>query len=61
MKKVENLIYEVRRKQVMLDSDVSATKCNDSIITHYDIGNQYQAIIIILQTHLQNYLDRRNI
>lgn len=24
--KIENLIYEIRRKQVMLDSEISATK-----------------------------------
>ena len=40
--KIENLIYEVRGKQVMLDSEISVTKChdylNDKIVTHYDIG-----------------------
>lgn len=35
---IENLIYEVRRKQAMLDRDVSVTKCNDNMLTHYDIG-----------------------
>ena len=40
--KVENMIYEVRGKQVMLDSKLSATKWHDylidKIITYYDIG-----------------------
>ena len=40
--KIENVIYEIRGKQVMLDSQISANKCryylNDKIITYYDIG-----------------------
>lgn len=36
--KIENLIYEVRGKQVMLDSEISVTKCNGNMVTHYDIG-----------------------
>lgn len=36
--KIENLIYEVRGKQVMLDSDVSVAKCNGNMVAHYDIG-----------------------
>lgn len=39
---IENMIYEIRGVQVMLDSEISATKCHfylyDKIITHYDIG-----------------------
>ena len=27
--KIENLIYEIRNKQVMLDSEISATKWHD--------------------------------
>ena len=27
--KIENLIYEIREKQVMLDSEISATKWHD--------------------------------
>ena len=27
--KIENLIYEIRGKQVMLDSEISATKWHD--------------------------------
>ena len=30
-KKIENLIYEIRGKQVMLDSEISATKCHGII------------------------------
>lgn len=29
--KIENLIYEIRGKQVMLDSEISATKCHGII------------------------------
>jgi len=40
--KVEDMIYEIREKQVMLDSEIYATKCYyyfyDKIITHYDIS-----------------------
>lgn len=40
--KIEDMIYEIRGKQVLLDSEISATKCHcylyDKIITHYDIG-----------------------
>ena len=41
---IENLTYEIRGKQFMLDSEVDFTKCHgylyDKIITHYDIGKQ---------------------
>ena len=44
--KIENLIYNIREKQVMLDSEISATKWHDylvdKIVSHYDIGKQYQ-------------------
>lgn len=30
--KIENLIYEVRGKQVMIDSDVSVTRCNGNMV-----------------------------
>lgn len=29
--KIENMIYEIRGKQVMLDSEISATKCHGII------------------------------
>jgi len=39
--KIQNMIYEIRGKQVMLDSEISITKCYnhfyDMTITHYDI------------------------
>jgi len=39
---IENMIYEIRGVQVMLDSEIYASKCHyylyDKIITHYDIG-----------------------
>lgn len=35
---IENLIYEIRGHQVMLDSNVSVTKCNGNMVTHCDIG-----------------------
>lgn len=39
--KIEDMIYEVRGHQVMLDSKTSVTKCHDnyydSMTTHYDI------------------------
>ncbi len=39
---IESMIYEIRRKQVMLDSEIAVTKCQgylyDKIVTHYDIG-----------------------
>ncbi|MBR1376611.1 MAG: hypothetical protein IJ565_02235 [Bacilli bacterium] len=39
---ISSMIYKVRGKQVMLDSEISATKCHDylydKIVTHYDIG-----------------------
>lgn len=28
---IENLIYEIRGKQVMMDSEISATKCHGII------------------------------
>ena len=47
--KIENLIYEVRGGQVMLDSEISATKCHDylydKIITYHDIGKPISAFI----------------
>ena len=40
---IENMIYEIRGKQVMLDSDISAIKCHgylyDKIVRHYAISN----------------------
>ena len=40
--KIENMIYEVRNVQVMLDCEVSETKCHDYkydiLVTHYYIG-----------------------
>ena len=40
--KIENMIYEIRGKQVILDSEIYAPRCRyylyDKIITHYDIG-----------------------
>ena len=39
---IKKLIYTIRGKQVMLDSEIYASKCHyclyDKIITHYDIG-----------------------
>ena len=39
---LENKIYIVRGKQVMLDSEIFVTKCHDyiydKIVMHYDIG-----------------------
>ena len=39
--KVEDMIYEIRGKQVMLDFSVSTNKCYgykyDILVTHYDI------------------------
>ncbi len=39
--KIENMIYEIRGRQVMLDSEVVDTKCHCyfyvMVITHYDI------------------------
>lgn len=29
---VENMIYEIKGKQVMLDTDVSVTKCNGNMV-----------------------------
>ena len=46
---IGNLIYEVRGKQVILDSKISVTKCNsylyDKIVTHYDIGKTISMLI----------------
>ena len=46
---VENMIYEIRGKQVMLDSEISATKCHeyifDKLVTHYDIGKPISVLI----------------
>ena len=40
--KIENMIYDVRGIQGMLDSEISAIKCHyyvcNKIITYYDIG-----------------------
>lgn len=40
--KIEDIIYEVRGKQVILDSNISETECHyylhDKIITHNDIS-----------------------
>ena len=51
---VEDLIYEVRGKQVMLDSEIGVTKCHDSIfdyiVTHYDIGIPISALINLADT-----------
>jgi hypothetical protein len=42
--KIKNLIYAISGKQVMLDKEISATKCHhylyDKIITHYDISKR---------------------
>lgn len=39
---IEDVIYELRGKQVMLDSEMSVVKChkhlNYKIVTYYDIG-----------------------
>lgn len=32
--KIDDLIYEVRRKQVVFDSDISVTKCTVKIVTY---------------------------
>ena len=46
---IEDMIYEVRGKQVMLDSEIAVTKCHDSIydniVTHYDIGIPISVLI----------------
>ena len=46
---IENLIYELRGKQVMLDSEIVVTKCHDyffdKIVTHYDIGKPISMLI----------------
>jgi len=46
---IENLIYEVRGKQVMLDFEISTTKCNsylyDKIVMHYDIAKPISMFI----------------
>lgn len=38
---IENMIYEINGKEVMLDSEFDTTKCHDyyynKIVTHYDI------------------------
>ena len=39
--RIEDMIYEIRGKQVMHDSELVVTKCyyylHDKIVTHYDI------------------------
>ncbi len=39
---VENMVYEIKGKQVMLDTKISATKCHGnyyaSMVTYFDIG-----------------------
>lgn len=44
--KIENLIYEIRGVQVMLDSEILRTKYHNHIyyemIIHYNIVNQYR-------------------
>ena len=46
---IENLIYEIRGKQVMLDSKIAVTKCHNyfygKVVTHYDIGNPISMLI----------------
>lgn len=46
---IQKMIYEVRGKQVMLDSEMSATKCHDylydKIVTYYDIGKPISMLI----------------
>lgn len=32
--KVENLIYEIRDVQVMLDSEISVTKCHGKVVNY---------------------------
>ncbi|MBE6153912.1 MAG: hypothetical protein E7166_06800 [Firmicutes bacterium] len=50
--RIENMIYEIRGKQVILDNETSRTKCHcyiyDKIITHYDIGKPISSLIILL-------------
>ena len=47
--KIENLIYEINGIQIMVDSEVSVTKCHDYkhdiLITHYDIGKPISVFI----------------
>ena len=31
---VENIIYEIRAKQAMLDSEISATKCHGKVMNY---------------------------
>ena len=46
---IKNLIYEIRGKQVMLDSEIAVTKCHNyfygKVVTHYDIGNPISMLI----------------
>ena len=46
---VESMIYEIRGKQVMLDSEIYVAKWHDysydKIITHYDIGKPISVFI----------------
>ena len=47
--KIENMIYEIRGVQVILDSEISVIKCHDylydKIVTHYDIGKSISILI----------------
>ena len=47
--KIEDMIYEIRGVQVMLDSEISATKCHDyicdDVVTHYDIVKTISILI----------------
>lgn len=37
---IENMIYEIRGKQVMLDSEIFATKCHELFIKKGMISNE---------------------
>ena len=38
--KIEDMIYEIRGKQVMLDSEMSVTKCHELFIKKDMINNE---------------------
>lgn len=46
---IENMIYEIRGKQVMLDSKLCVSKCHgylyDKIVAHFDIGKPISMLI----------------
>ena len=46
---IKDMIYEIRGKQVMLDSEIYVAKWHDysydKIITHYDIGKPISVFI----------------